>query len=114
MLGGRIEPGPVISETRRLPPRGQGHVRAVTTTDHKLIHWITLDRYELFDIGRDPLEHSPRQDRDGMRPLGELLAEWEQAHALADEEYESHSPAAGRNEDLRELDRQLRGLGYAE
>jgi len=56
----------------------QRRFRAVRTAAWKLIHDVAADRYELYDLRRDPLE---RDNIHGQRPqisdsLGNMLNEW--------------------------------------
>lgn len=114
-LGGRSPKGSVISETSRTMshPRGRGHVRALTTESDKLIQWITQQRYDHFDLRRDPGE---------TRPLG--LSGRQQALRIRLEDWLERHPRRGAGEDepgeqekipddeQRRLQEELRSLGY--
>jgi arylsulfatase A-like enzyme len=111
----------VVSETRRAieTGRGRGHVRAVTTAQEKLIHWITLARYERYDMRRDPGETVPLTAGAEVDRLTARLSTWEQRHTARQDVTREAGPASA-SERTRptaaqdEIERQLRSLGYLE
>jgi len=109
VAGATAPAGPVVSETMRRMEggRGQGHVRALTAPGEKLVHWITQNRYEYFDLASDPLEENPIEDGPRVRALAVELDRWANAHALRgdDDGALDHDP---------QLAEQLKSLGYVE
>jgi hypothetical protein len=94
-------------------------VRAVTTAQEKLIHWITLARYERYDMRRDPGETVPLTAGAEVDRLTARLSTWEQRHTARQDVTREAGPASA-SERTRptaaqdEIERQLRSLGYLE
>ncbi len=111
LLGGRADVGAVVSETSsryvESKGHGNGHVRALTTDDDKLIDWVQQKRREYFDIRADPDEQHAIADSPRIDILAQRLERW----------LEAHPPL-----ELDDLDRvlperlrsQLRRMGYIE
>ncbi len=121
LVGGEVPVREVVSETRRAieTGRGHGHVRSVTTAGEKLIHWITLDRYERYDVRSDPAEGFPRATGNEVDRLTAVLSDWERRHgARQGVTVATEAAAAGERKQAGsrqdEIDQQLRSLGYLE
>jgi arylsulfatase A-like enzyme len=133
-LGGPAPEAPIVSETERnAPNKGEGHVRALTTASHKLIHWTTQQKHALFDVNADPAEQRPVDDSGLRHELDEELGRWTSGHGPKhparrrenakegekavspggqDEHYGDDSPESEQERRRREED--LRSLGYAD
>jgi arylsulfatase A-like enzyme len=107
---------PVMSETRRQPKKGRGDVQSLTTPDRKLVRWVTLGRDEYFDSRTDLAELSPRADEEEIERLTSLLASVQRGHPprRASSDAPPATATARALEERRELERQLRSLGYTE
>jgi len=102
----------VVSETSRDPRAGgNGHLRALTTEDGKLIHSLADDRYAYFDARGDPREQVRLERGSSLDGLRTRLAAWLERHP-------SHVAGAGESspvdDESNTLDAQLRALGYRE
>ncbi|TFH24075.1 MAG: hypothetical protein E4H03_04560 [Myxococcales bacterium] len=102
--------GPVQSETSRHGDtgRGDGHVRSLTTADAKLVHFVTKDEAVWFDLAGDPLESTPLTDAAELARLQALLDRWLLEHPR--QPVTVGAVAAEK----REIDRQLKALGYVD
>jgi arylsulfatase A-like enzyme len=101
------ESRPAVSETRwgEGPNGGHTDLISVRTPSWKLIRAPAVERTELYDLVRDPGEHS---DRFGEAPEGRTLAQ-----KLADFEAAAPAPPPSSGGDARFEDK-LRALGYVE
>jgi arylsulfatase len=106
LLAARAE-APAISETLYglMPDGATTPIVSLRTAEWKLIHAPALERYELYDLRRDPAE---REDRFGTAAEGAALAarltEWETT-APAPPRAAGSDPALGEK---------LRALGYVD
>ncbi len=115
--GAKIGPFHVVSETRRQisQTRGHGHVRSLTTPEGKLIDWITLGKKEWFDLRRDSRELAPRTSGNELIKAAAELAAWVKDHPRRDVAGRvGETPPAPSAQQARELERELRSLGYVE
>jgi arylsulfatase A-like enzyme len=97
---------PAFSETRQGSiDRAETPLFSVRLPGWKLIHAPVLQRYQLYDLTRDPGE---REDRFGAAPEGERLAA-----LLADWRAATLPPPQAERGDPR-LEEKLRRLGYVE
>jgi len=102
------EPRPAISETVfGVAPDGTAtRLVSLRTPAWKLIHAPAFERYELYDLARDPGEH---ENRFGVAPegpaLARALAEWDSRAALPPRPSGPSDPALGEK---------LRALGYVD
>ncbi len=99
----------VQSETSRRMEggRGQGHLQSLTGASEKLIHWITLERYDYFDLRTDPRELSPIEEDPRMETMKAALAAWREAH-------DTPAPAHEETPQTEKLEKELRSLGYVD
>lgn len=67
----------VVSETESVE---HGLVRSVTGAHQKLIHWVSGDRREFFDLAADPEEQAPLRDDDRGVTLSAALDDWTASH----------------------------------
>ncbi len=111
IAGGRSDVGLAVSETERSEEHGQGkgHVRSLTTADAKYIEWTTRDETAYFDSTNDPNETNPLGDSADAKPLAKQLATWLELHPRR--VGDAGKAAAATPED-KELESQLRSLGY--
>ena len=109
VAGAPQSPGFVVSETssRLGAERGKGHVISLTGDTEKLVWWIAQDRYEYFDLVKDPGENDPAGDPPRMAALVESIERWRARHP----EIAEHGVAPPLP---RRLARELRTLGYVE
>jgi arylsulfatase A-like enzyme len=109
LAGGDVAGAEIVSETSRDPSvGGEGHLRALTTEDGKLVHSITRNEYAAFDRRNDPEERDAIATGALVDALRSRLDAWLLDHP-------SCSSAAARREAADEdLDAQLRALGYRE
>jgi hypothetical protein len=112
--GGALGVDAVVSETRRKPVRGRGHVRSLTTPSEKLIHWITEERYELFNLDTDRNERRPTTDALLTEQLAGALTDWAGKHAskasITVDKVREPAPKDGAEQ--RDIEEQLKALGY--
>ena len=117
VAGGAARDLDVVSETRRrqTPKHGHGHLRSLTRPAGKLIDWITLGRREWFDASTDREERSPRTAGHEVDRAAEALSAWAARHPQkTPSAADSQSDAGARTAPDRQLERELRSLGYVE
>jgi arylsulfatase A-like enzyme len=100
----------VVSETSRTKEggRGDGHLRSLTRPGDKLLHRITDESYERFDLVEDPHETEPQTSGPAVEGMIAALSSWLKGHpSLLGEATEEEQPDA-------DIDRQLKALGYVD
>lgn len=129
--GGAAPDAPIVSETERnAEKKGDGYVRALTTTGHRLFEWTTRGGDALYDAVADPAEQHALEDPELRRTMLSQLTHWADAHPSRFAPRRSKSArqpgndeqdkAAGEEVDpeaereQRERERELRSLGYVE
>jgi len=112
--GGAAPSGPVVSETLRRPTRtrGRGHVRALTLPSEKLVDWSTLGKREWFDSTSDLRESAPLTSGPRVQRAADMLARWVATHPLRATGARSGPDESAERD--REMERELRSLGYLE
>lgn len=112
-LGGALPDQPIVSETERAEKaEGQGHLRALTTAGEKLIDWISKDRREYFELGSDPAERSAVESPARQAALVAQLEKWAQGHPPRIPGRRPAPKDDAGSADSRQLEEELRSLGY--
>jgi arylsulfatase A-like enzyme len=103
----------VQSETfRRLEgERGEGHLRALTAPQSKLIHWVTRNALRYYDLTTDPLEMAPLETGPALEHMHRSLTAWTGEHPRLPVQ---NGAAASSVADDTRLEQELRSLGYVD
>jgi hypothetical protein len=102
----------VVSETSRAASAGgNGHLRALTAEDGKLVHSLDSDRYVYYDARADPGEQRSIEAGAALDGLRARLAAWLDRHPSRSQ---AESEPAAADDHAEPLDQQLRALGYRE